>query len=204
VHRRRRQRTLDTRTPPRRTRSLHLDTLVIYARQKDWKLDQVTVDIDTTTRPHHAPRASRSTSPAMGRSTVDHGRVVAIARVIVAIGLGFFAPKVESALSGAGWQANGSESVQARKLIQANFAGHSSSALMVVVHSSSKTVSDTGFRSTIASVERTLRIPARRARPGPGIRTGGFVGFWQWRRKGNPSIRLSCWRRSPTRSCRAS
>jgi hypothetical protein len=46
VHRRRRQRTLTTRTPPRRTRGLHLDTLVIYARQKDWKLDQVTVDID--------------------------------------------------------------------------------------------------------------------------------------------------------------
>jgi RND superfamily putative drug exporter len=38
----------------------------------------------------------------LGRSTVDHGRVVAIAWVIVAIGLGFFAPKVESALSGAG------------------------------------------------------------------------------------------------------
>jgi hypothetical protein len=141
----------------------------------------------------------------LGRWTVDHGRVVAVAWVIVAIGLGFFAPKVESALSGAGWQANGSESMQARKLIQANFAGLSSSAPMVVVHSSSKNVSDTASRSTIASsVERTLRIPASRARPDPGIRTGGFVGFWQWRRKGNPSIRLSCWRRSPTRSCRAS
>jgi putative drug exporter of the RND superfamily len=77
----------------------------------------------------------------MGRWTLDHGRVVAVAWVIVAIGLRFFAPKVESALSSAGWQANGSESVQARKLIQANFAGLSSSALMVVVHSSSKSVS---------------------------------------------------------------
>jgi putative drug exporter of the RND superfamily len=93
----------------------------------------------------------------LGRWTVDHGRIVALAWVVIAVGLGFFAPKVESALSGAGWQANGSESVQARKLIQANFAGLSSSALMVVVHSPSQTVSDTGFRSTIASVERTLR-----------------------------------------------
>jgi putative drug exporter of the RND superfamily len=93
----------------------------------------------------------------LGRWTVDHGRVVAVVWVVVAVGLGFFAPKVESALSGAGWQANGSESVQARKLIQANFAGLSSSALMVVVHSSSKTVSATGFRSTVAAVERTLR-----------------------------------------------
>ena len=47
--------------------------------------------------------------------------------------------------------------MQARKLIQANFAGLSSSALMVVVHSSSQTVSDAGFRSTVAAVERTLR-----------------------------------------------
>ena len=36
---------------------------------------------------------------------VDHGRAVAIAWIVIAIGFGFFAPKVESALSGAGWQA---------------------------------------------------------------------------------------------------
>ena len=91
---------------------------------------------------------------------VDHGRAVAIAWIVIAIGFGFFAPKVESALSGAGWQANGSESVQARTLIQTNFAGLSSSALMVVVYSPSQTVSDSGFRSTIATVERTLRADA--------------------------------------------
>lgn len=50
----------------------------------------------------------------LGRWTVDHGRAVAIAWIVIAIGFGFFAPKVESALSGAGWQANGSQSVQAR------------------------------------------------------------------------------------------
>jgi hypothetical protein len=63
----------------------------------------------------------------LGRWTVDHGRAVAIAWIVIVIGFGFFAPKVESALSGAGWQANGSQSVQARSLIQANFAGLSSS-----------------------------------------------------------------------------
>ncbi len=92
-----------------------------------------------------------------GRWTVDHGRAVAIAWIVIAIGFGFFAPKVESALSGAGWQANGSQSVQARALIQENFAGLSSSALMVVVHSPTQTVGDAGFRSTVAAVERTLR-----------------------------------------------
>ena len=55
------------------------------------------------------------------------------------------------ALSGAGWQANGSESVQARQLIQSNFAGLSSSALMVVVHSPTQTATDPAFRATVVA-----------------------------------------------------
>ena len=77
--------------------------------------------------------------------------------MIGAVALAAFAPKVETALSGAGWQANGSESVQARTLIQRNFAGLSSSALMVVVHSSRDTASSPAFRQTVARVERILR-----------------------------------------------
>jgi RND superfamily putative drug exporter len=132
----------------------------------------------------------------LGRWTVDHGRLVAVAWVVVAIGLGFFAPKVESALSGAGWQANGSESVQARKLIQANFAGLSSSALMVVVHSSSKTVSDTGFRSTIASVERTLRMNHDVAsvvtpRPGASISPDRHTAIVTAGAKGDPTAMVA-------------
>ena len=77
---------------------------------------------------------------------------------MIAIGFGFFAPRVESALSGAGWQANGSQSVQARTLIQKNFAGLSSSALMVVVHSPTQTVSATRLPLRPSpAVERTLR-----------------------------------------------
>jgi RND superfamily putative drug exporter len=93
----------------------------------------------------------------LGRWAADHVRAVAIAWAILAVALGLFAPKVESALSGAGWQANGSESVQARALIQRNFAGLSSSALMVVVHSQQLTTSDNGFRQTVARVEHILR-----------------------------------------------
>jgi RND superfamily putative drug exporter len=93
----------------------------------------------------------------LGRWTADHVRAVAIAWAVVAIAFGVFAPRVESALSGAGWQANGSESVQARQLIQRNFAGQSSSALMVVLHAPAQTVSSPGFRETIASVERILK-----------------------------------------------
>jgi len=93
----------------------------------------------------------------LGRWTADHVRAVALAWAVVALALGAFAPKVESALSGAGWQANGSESVQARTLIQRNFAGLSSSALMVVVHSPQLTSGDNGFRQTVNRVERILR-----------------------------------------------
>jgi putative drug exporter of the RND superfamily len=132
----------------------------------------------------------------LGRWTVDHGRIVAVAWVIVAIGLGFFAPKVESALSGAGWQANGSESVQARKLIQANFAGLSSSALMVVVHSSSKTVSAPGFRSTVAAVERTLRTNHEVAsvvgpRPGVSISPDRHTAIVTAGAKGDPTAMVA-------------
>ena len=93
----------------------------------------------------------------LGRWTGDHVRLVAIAWAIVAVGFGFFAPRVETALSGAGWQANGSESVEARALIEHNFNGLSSSALMVVVHSPSRTSADPAFRATLSRVERLLR-----------------------------------------------
>jgi putative drug exporter of the RND superfamily len=94
---------------------------------------------------------------SLGRWAADHVRAVAIAWAVLAVALGAFAPKVESALSGAGWQANGSESVQARALIQRNFAGLSSSALMVVVHSQQLTSRDHGFRQTVSRVEQILR-----------------------------------------------
>jgi K+-transporting ATPase c subunit len=42
------------------------------------------------------------------------------------------APRVESALSGAGWEATGSQSVQARDVIDRSFGGLSSYGLMVV------------------------------------------------------------------------
>ncbi|HEY8705262.1 MAG TPA: hypothetical protein VIL98_10940, partial [Gaiellaceae bacterium] len=93
----------------------------------------------------------------LGRWTADHVRLVALAWAVVAVALGVFAPKVETALSGAGWQANGSESVQARQLIQRNFAGLSSSALMVVVHSPSRTIADPAFHETLSRVEQLLR-----------------------------------------------
>jgi RND superfamily putative drug exporter len=93
----------------------------------------------------------------LGRWTAEHARVVALGWVVVAVVLGSLAPRVEHALSGAGWEASGSESVRARDLIQQNFGGLSSQALMVVVHSERVTVRDAAFRDVLARVERTLR-----------------------------------------------
>jgi putative drug exporter of the RND superfamily len=93
----------------------------------------------------------------LGRYTATHFRVVVTAWLLIAVVLGFFAPRVETALSGAGWEATGSQSVQARQLIDKNFNGLSSYGLMTVVFSPTKTVTDPSFRATIAKVERTLR-----------------------------------------------
>jgi hypothetical protein len=93
----------------------------------------------------------------LGRYTATHFRVVLIAWLLIAVVLGFFAPRVETALSGAGWETTGSQSVQARQLIDKNFKGLSSYGLMTVLYSPTKTVSDSSFQAAISNVERTLR-----------------------------------------------
>jgi RND superfamily putative drug exporter len=69
----------------------------------------------------------------LGRWTATHFRVVVAAWVVVALGLGALAPRVEHALSGAGWETTGSESVKARAAIDRSFQGLGSYGLMVVV-----------------------------------------------------------------------
>ncbi len=64
-----------------------------------------------------------------------HARLTSVVWLLVIVGLGAFAPRVESELSGAGWQADGSESVAVRQLAQEHFGGNASSAIQVVVHS---------------------------------------------------------------------
>jgi putative drug exporter of the RND superfamily len=92
----------------------------------------------------------------LGRWTAAHFTTVAIAWAIVAVGLGIFAPRVEHALSGAGWEATGSESLAVRQTVDREFGGLSSSALMVVVHSSSKTATDPAFEAVVAGASRAL------------------------------------------------
>ena len=91
---------------------------------------------------------------------------------------------METALSGAGWEATGSESVAARESIDKDFAGLSSSALMVVVHSDDKTVADQAFQHTIASAQRVLKSDRRVKsvvvpRPGTSISRNGHTAIIQ-------------------------
>jgi RND superfamily putative drug exporter len=70
----------------------------------------------------------------LGIWTSSHFRQVLVVWGLIAVALGAFAPRVESALAGAGWEASGSESVVTRQIVQRDFGGLSSSALQVVIH----------------------------------------------------------------------
>ena len=108
----------------------------------------------------------------LGRFTATHFRVVLVGWLVVALALGFFAPRVETALSGAGWETTGSQSVQARQLIDKNFHGLSSYGLMTVVYSPTQTINDPAFKSTIGKVESTLRTDSAVrsvVAPSPGV-----------------------------------
>jgi putative drug exporter of the RND superfamily len=93
----------------------------------------------------------------LGRWTAQHFAFVAAAWVVVALGLGLLAPRVEHALSGAGWEATGSESVKARELVDRHFAGLGSYGLMVVVRAEDSTVQDAPFKAALTEVEQALR-----------------------------------------------
>jgi RND superfamily putative drug exporter len=108
----------------------------------------------------------------LGRYTATHFRGVLAAWILVAVALGFFAPRVEHALSGAGWEATGSQSVAARHAIDGSFRGLGSYGLMAVVHSRSETSASPRFSAVVHRVERTLRSD-RAVRtvvpPAPGV-----------------------------------
>jgi RND superfamily putative drug exporter len=95
------------------------------------------------------------------------GRIAAARRgwtfaiwAVVAVGLGALAPRVETALSGAGWQANGSESAAVRQQVDRAFAGGGAYALQVAVHSDRLTASSAPFQVTLRRAERILAASA--------------------------------------------
>ena len=95
-----------------------------------------------------------------------------LAWVVVGVCLGVLAPRAEHALSGGGWQADGSESVEARRLIDRHFDGQGSYALVAVISSRTHDTASPAFRATIARVVGLLRRdPAVAAVRSPGRST---------------------------------
>ncbi|MFJ2662740.1 MMPL family transporter [Nocardia fluminea] len=102
-----------------------------------------------------APGSAPPTEPGgalarMGAMMARHAKWVFGVWLIALVALGAAAPSVFSSLAGAGWQANGSESVQVRELAQQHFGGNSSAAVQVVVHSDTRTVSDPAVQQVLA------------------------------------------------------
>jgi putative drug exporter of the RND superfamily len=92
----------------------------------------------------------------LGRAAATHRGATFAIWAVIAVALGFLAPRAETALSGAGWEATGSESVVVRKQVDAAFGGAGAYGLQVAVHSERLAASDPRFRRTVASVERLL------------------------------------------------
>ena len=93
----------------------------------------------------------------LGRWTATHGKLVALGWLVVALPLAVLSPRVEHALSGAGWEASGSESVEARAVVEREFDGLSSSSLLVVLNSDTLRAGDPAFQQAIGAVEGLLR-----------------------------------------------
>ncbi|MDP9092955.1 MAG: MMPL family transporter [Actinomycetota bacterium] len=115
----------------------------------------------------------------IGAWSGTHLRVVLIGWLLLLGVFGVFAPQVESALSGAGWQDSGSQSVQARNLIAKDFHGLGSTALQVVIHDNSASfAADPAAQSAIAKATQLLQDDSRVSivvapQPGAGISQDG-------------------------------
>lgn len=96
----------------------------------------------------------------LGVWSVNNRRRVVVTWILIVIAMAIFAPNVEKALSGAGWQANGSQSVTVRNLAQKYFGGQASSAIEVVIHSNEPLTSGRGA-ATVNRVEALLRKDPR-------------------------------------------
>ena len=125
---------------------------------------------------HRAPRSPEPVpdSGLLGRIGVwvnDHARITGGVWLLVIVALGAFAPKVEANLSGAGWQADGSESVAVRDLAQEHFGGNASSAIQVVVHSTEGPLTSAAGQDVLAEATSLLEDDPRIAeilQPQPG------------------------------------
>ncbi len=122
-----------------------------------------------TTTAHHrvddrdvlTPQSRPGPLGRLGLAVVRHAKATTALWLLVIVGLGIFAPRVEADLSGAGWQADGSESVAVRDLAQEHFGGNASSAIQVVIHDPNGSVAEGAGAKVIAEATRILQRDSR-------------------------------------------
>ena len=100
--------------------------------------------------------ASTTTLGRLGAWAADHRRLIVIVCVAV-LALGALAPFADRVLSGAGWEAPGTESGEARRAIESSFPGQGTYALSVVVAGERAEIDARPMRATLAGVQRVLR-----------------------------------------------
>jgi len=121
--------------------------------------------------------------PRLGAWAATHLRAVLLIWAVVIVAFGFFAPKVQSALAGAGWQDSTSQSVAARNVIQRDFSGLGASALQVVVVDHQRPIAtDPAARAVVAHVTALLRGDSRIStvvapQPGLSLSADGRTGI---------------------------
>lgn len=117
----------------------------------------------TTTEEQQPPPTTSRPGPMgrLGLWTATHRRWVFVIWGLLVIGLGTAAPSVFSSLAGAGWQANGSESVAVRDLAQEHFGGASSAAVQVVIHSETAQVSSPEVQQVITEITDFAKTDSR-------------------------------------------
>ncbi|PKV77135.1 MMPL family transporter [Nocardia fluminea] len=138
---------------------------------------------ETTVQPPSTAGSGRTGALArLGSVMAGRARVVVGVWLLVLIALGSAAPSVFSSLAGAGWQANGSESVQVRELAQQHFGGNSSAAVQVVVHSDTAQVSDPQMQAVLDEASAVFAGDPRfgavlEPQPGMSISPDGNTGI---------------------------
>ena len=93
----------------------------------------------------------------LGAWAADHRRTIVIAWGVAVLVLGALAPFADKALSGAGWEAPGSESGEARRAIESHFPGQGTYALSVVVAGARAGIDDPPMRAALAGAQAVLR-----------------------------------------------
>ncbi|MGV9661483.1 MMPL family transporter [Nocardia niigatensis] len=118
----------------------------------------------------------------LGALMADRARWVFGFWLIVAVALGAAAPTVFDSLAGAGWQANGSESVQTREVAQEHFGGNSAAAVQVVIHSGDATIDSPKAQRLIDEISGILQQDSRFGAlvapvPGQTVSRDGHTGI---------------------------